>query len=94
MIASGIAAAGSMFLAATIIMLPIITVLLMINVTIGIITRSAPQLNLFSFGFPITLIAVFILLFFSAGAFGTSSQSLIDSALMNLQDLIGGLSSG
>lgn len=94
LIASGIAAAGSMFLAATIIMLPIITVLLMINVTIGIITRSAPQLNLFSFGFPITLIAVFILLFFSAGAFGTSSQSLIDSALMNLQDLIGGLSSG
>jgi len=83
-----------MFLAATIIMLPIITVLLMINVTVGIITRSAPQLNLFSFGFPITLIAVFILLFFSAGAFGTSSQSLIDSALMNLQDLIGGLSSG
>ena len=83
-----------MFLAATIIMLPITTVLLMINVAIGIITRSAPQLNLFSFGFPISLLAVFLLMFFSAGAFGTSSQSLVDSALTSLQDLIGGLAGG
>ena len=94
LIASGITAAGSMFLAATIIMLPITTVLLMINVAIGIITRSAPQLNLFSFGFPISLLAVFLLLFFSAGAFGASSQSLVDSALTSLQDMIGGLASG
>ena len=91
LIASGITAAGSMFLAATIIMLPITTVLLMINVAIGIITRSAPQLNLFSFGFPISLLAVFLLLFFSASALGASSQSLIDSALTSLRDLIGGL---
>jgi len=63
-------------------------------VAIGIITRSAPQLNLFSFGFPISLLAVFLLLFFSAGAFGTSSQSLIDSALTSLQEMIGGLANG
>ena len=94
MIAAGIGAAGSMFLSAAIIMLPIAMVLLMINVTVGIISRSAPTLNLFSFGFPISLLAVFLLLFFSAGAFGTSSQSLIDSALTSLQDLIGGLASG
>ena len=62
LIEAGIAAAGSMFLAATIIMLPIAMVLLLINMTIGIITRSAPQLNLFSFGFPISLLAVFIVL--------------------------------
>ena len=30
---------------------------------IGIITRSAPSLNLFSFGFPIALISVFIFLY-------------------------------
>ncbi|GIS12074.1 MAG: hypothetical protein CM15mP115_12250 [Alphaproteobacteria bacterium] len=52
MIAAGIGAAGSMFLSAAIIMLPIAMVLLMINVTVGIISRSAPTLNLFSFGFP------------------------------------------
>ena len=83
-----------MFLAATIIMLPIAMVLLLINMTIGIITRSAPQLNLFSFGFPISLLAVFIVLFFSAAAIGASAESLIESALTAMQTLIGGLAYG
>ena len=62
--------------------------------TIGIITRSAPQLNLFSFGFPISLLAVFIVLFFSAAAIGASAESLIESALTAMQTLIGGLAYG
>lgn len=94
MIAAGIGAAGSMFLSAAIIMLPIAMVLLMINVTVGIISRSAPTLNLFSFGFPITLISVFILLYVSAGAFGASSQDLIDSGLFYIQTMIGDLANG
>lgn len=91
---SGISAAGSMFLAATIIMLPVSVVLLLINVTIGIITRSAPQLNLFSFGFPISLLAVFVLLYVSTGALGDSAQSLVDSSLTAMHNLIGGLGNG
>jgi flagellar biosynthetic protein FliR len=94
LISAGIGAAGSMFMSAAIIMIPIAMVLLMINVTVGIITRSAPTLNLFSFGFPITLITVFVLLFVSAGAFGVSSQSLIDSGLSYVQTMIGDLASG
>ena len=54
----------------------------------------APQLNLFSFGFPISLLAVFIVMYFSAGAFGASSKSLIEAALAALQTLIGGLAYG
>ena len=94
MIAAGIGAAGSMFLSAAIIMLPIAMVLLMINVTVGIMSRSAPTLNLFSFGFPITLISVFILLYVSAGAFGASAQGLIDSGLVYVQTMIGDLANG
>ena len=94
MIAAGIGAAGSMFLSATIIMFPIAMVLLMINVTVGIISRSAPTLNLFSFGFPITLISVFILLYVSAGGLGASSQGLIDSGLSYVQTMIGDLANG
>ncbi|MGB2262819.1 MAG: flagellar biosynthetic protein FliR, partial [Candidatus Puniceispirillaceae bacterium] len=74
--------------AATIIMLPIAMVLLMINVAIGIITKSAPQLNLFSFGFPISLLAVFLLLYLSAGGMGDSMAQLIDDSLANLQTMI------
>ena len=94
MIASGIGAAGSMFLSAAIIMVPIAMVLLMVNVTVGIISRSAPTLNLFSFGFPITLISVFILLYVSAGVFGANAQGLIDSGLDYVQTMIGDLSNG
>ena len=35
--------------------LPLITILLMTNLALGILTRSAPQLNIFAIGFPITL---------------------------------------
>jgi flagellar biosynthetic protein FliR len=35
--------------------LPVIAILLMTNLALGILTRSAPQLNIFAIGFPITL---------------------------------------
>ena len=94
LIASGIGAAGSMFLSATIIMLPVAMILLMVNVAVGIISRSAPMLNLFSFGFPITLLSVFVLLYVSVGFFGSSSNDLVESGLSYVQDLIVELADG
>jgi flagellar biosynthetic protein FliR len=91
---SGISAASAMFLSAAIIMFPIAIILLLVNVINGIITRSAPQLNLFSFAFPVTMLTVFILLYFSASAMGQSAMSLIDGGLTAIRDLIGGLSYG
>lgn len=35
--------------------LPIVTALLITNIALGILTKAAPQLNLFAIGFPITL---------------------------------------
>ncbi len=54
---------GKMLYLAALISLPIVGGLLLIQCSIGIITRSAPSLNLFSFGFPIALISVFIFLY-------------------------------
>ena len=85
MIGNGIAAAGSMFLAATIIMLPIAGLTLMINITIGIITRSAPTLNLFSFGFPITMIGAFVILYFSTNSLAYAFSDLINEAIETFQ---------
>jgi flagellar biosynthesis protein FliR len=42
--------------------LPVVMALLIINLAIGIISRAAPQLNLFAIGFPITLAAGFAFL--------------------------------
>ena len=44
-------------------MLPVVGSLLMANIAIGVITRSAPQLNMFSFAFPVTLIIAFFAYF-------------------------------
>ncbi len=46
--------AGLMFRYAMQVALPALTALLAANVMLGVITRSAPQLNLFAFGLPIT----------------------------------------
>ena len=94
MIGNGIAAAGSMFLAATIIMLPIAGLTLMINITIGIITRSAPTLNLFSFGFPITMIGAFIILYFSTNSLAYSFSDLINAAIDTFQTYIEDIANG
>ena len=85
---TGIGAAGSMFLAATIIMLPVSVLLLMVNVSIGVMTRSAPTLNLFSFGFPITLLGTFIFLYFSASSIGFAMSDLVEAAIISMQDIM------
>ncbi len=93
-IEGGIRAAGWMFLAASLIMLPIVTLLLMINISIGVITRSAPQLNLFSFGFPISMLGVFFILFISAPVLGYAFSDLVNATLDDVELILGGLSGG
>jgi flagellar biosynthetic protein FliR len=50
------------FLGGVLLSLPVIAALLITNISIGIMTRAAPQLNIFAVGFPITLLAGFIVL--------------------------------
>lgn len=50
---------GSIFSHALRLSLPMIAALLITNLALGILTRSAPQLNIFAIGFPITLVVGF-----------------------------------
>ncbi len=45
-----------MFAAALVFALPIITSLLFVNIAFGVMSRAAPQLNIFAVGFPFTLL--------------------------------------
>lgn len=45
--------------------LPVIAALLVTNVALGVMTRAAPQLNIFSIGFPITITVGLVVLVFS-----------------------------
>jgi flagellar biosynthetic protein FliR len=42
--------------------LPVIGALLLVNLTLGVLTRTAPQLNLFAIGFPVTLVVGLVML--------------------------------
>jgi flagellar biosynthetic protein FliR len=55
-------AGGKVFSSGVQISLPIVAALLITNVALGILTRAAPQLNLFGIGFPITLGVGFIMI--------------------------------
>ena len=50
---------GSIFAHALQLSLPLIAALLITNLALGILTRSAPQLNIFAIGFPVTIVVGF-----------------------------------
>ncbi len=52
--------AGRIFSAGLLMSLPVVTALLVVNLGMGIITRAAPQLNIFAVGFPMTMMIGFI----------------------------------
>ena len=89
LIGVGIEAAGAMFYAAGLIMLPVVGALMLSNVAVGVITKSAPQLNLFSFGFPISLILAFVILFLSTRSIGGTFAELTNNALSTLESILG-----
>ena len=53
---------AQMFVGAVLIALPAIAALLLVNLAMGVVTRAAPQLNIFAVGFPITIVAGFLII--------------------------------
>lgn len=53
---------ATLFLNAMIMSMPIMGTLVLIHVTMGLLTKAAPQMNLLSEGFPVTILVTFFLL--------------------------------
>lgn len=51
-----VALGGWMFVGGVLIALPAVTALLVVNLAFGVMSRSAPQLNVFSLGFPFAIV--------------------------------------
>ncbi|EKE80521.1 flagellar biosynthetic protein FliR [Idiomarina xiamenensis] len=60
---------GTMFSAALATVLSGVIALLLVNLSFGVMTRAAPQLNIFSIGFPITMVGGLIVLWLTIGGF-------------------------
>ena len=82
--------AGAIFRAGLLISLPLIAALLLANTAVGIMTRAAPQLNIFSVGFPLTLITGFVALFLAAPYIGPALLDLFEQALLAMGRVVQG----
>lgn len=72
---------GRIFSAGMQLSLPIVAALLVTNVALAILTRAAPQLNLFGIGFPITLGAGFLALSLALPYLETPLQNLFNEGI-------------
>ena len=88
LVSAGLSASDILFKSAAIIVLPIIIVLLFVNIAVGVITKSSPQLNLFSFGFPLTLIGSFLILFYSVDALAFAFKDLVQTIIDLVMSLL------
>lgn len=68
--------------------LPLIAILLMTNLALGILTRSAPQLNIFAIGFPITLGVGLIVLDLTLPYFAPQFERMFQNAFETTTTLI------
>lgn len=79
---------GTIFAAGLLMALPVVTALLITNIALGILTRAAPQLNLFAIGFPITLTVGFGVLLLALGHFAPVLQHYFDLGFDTMADLV------
>lgn len=68
--------------------LPVVIALLTVNMAMGVVSRSAPTLNLFAVGFPVTLVAGLLLLRAGLPAFQEGVTGLLDQAWLTMSQLL------
>jgi len=72
---------SQMFLSAFMLAVPALTAVLLINVAFGVITRAAPQLNIFAVGFPVTILAGFVFILLTMPGVITLMIDMFDTGL-------------
>jgi flagellar biosynthetic protein FliR len=75
--------------AALLLVLPAVTALLVVNLAFGVMTRAAPQLNIFSIGFPLTLVLGFVIVWIGMTDILSQYQRFATEALQFLREMAG-----
>lgn len=79
---------GHVFETGMLIALPAVIALLIVNLALGVVTRAAPQLNPFGIGFPISLMAGFLILIFGLDATMGGIMTIVHDALAAVAEII------
>lgn len=72
---------GQIFSAGVQLALPMLAALLVTNIALGILTRAAPQLNLFGIGFPVTIGVGFIMIALALPYLATPLERLLQDGI-------------
>lgn len=70
-----------MFAAGLLLALPVVVALIITNLALAVLTRAAPQLNIMSVGFPITLIGGFVALAMTLNYLATPLQAIFEQGM-------------
>lgn len=84
-----VAWASKMFSGAILVALPAVTALLLINMSLGVIGRAAPQLNIFAVGFSITITAGFYIILTSLPVVLTQFKNVTFQAFDLVKQIVG-----
>ena len=74
-----------MFLGSVLIALPVMVTMLFINIGLGVATRAAPSLNLFSLGLPVMIVAGFGILILALPSLGARIEWLWLQGFMEIR---------
>lgn len=72
---------SKIFSAGLLLALPVVIALMITNIALAVLTRAAPQLNIFALGFPLTLTGGFVALAISMNYLAVPLQALYEFAL-------------
>jgi flagellar biosynthetic protein FliR len=79
---------GWMFAGGLIIAMPVLTALLIVNIAFGVMSRSAPQINIFAVGFPLTLIFGLFVMWLGFDAFLPAFREYTEQSFIFSQELL------
>jgi flagellar biosynthetic protein FliR len=79
---------SQLFSGALAVALPGVTALLIVNVAFGVMSRAAPQLNLFAVGFPISLVFGLLILLAGLPSMQTTFTGLLEQGFGLLRKLL------
>lgn len=86
--AAMLAWSATLFSAGLMLALPLIAALLIANISLGVLARIAPALNIFAVGFPVTIVSGFAVLMLSLPYFGAALERLYERGFVALAGVL------
>jgi flagellar biosynthetic protein FliR len=79
---------SQMFMGGLLVALPAVAAMLVVNIAMGVVTRAAPQLNIFAVGFPLMILLGFIFLLFTTPSILNNFTNLLMDSFASTREML------